>query len=328
MNGRDARTGLRRRLVIAAALAPLAASLRAAPGGSYRLGCFLGGKPEELENKAQFIKALADRNLVEGRNLAIEWRFTHEDAARSTSLAQELVRLSPNAIVSMGTPCTRALQQATRTIPIVAVVSDPVGGGFAKSLARPGGNITGFSLATSEVARKQLELLRTLMPRLKRLLVLVPVTYSPSFGFVDALMAEAKAGGVAAQLRSVGSVGEIEAQLAPLGGSRTSAAFFYLILQADPVKVAEAAVRHRVATMHTWNRHVEAGGLISYNLAHRDLMTRLAAVIDEIFTGASPAAIPFELPSASFLAVNRRTAAALGLEMPEEILLRADQVIE
>jgi putative ABC transport system substrate-binding protein len=275
-------------------------------------------------------KEMAELGWAEGKNLSVDWRFANGDAARLAPLAAELVRSGVDALLTRGTPATQALQRATQVIPIVTGVGDPVGAGFAQSYAEPGGNITGLSYAVVETQRKQLELLREALPRLSRLVIVFPanrLAFVPQM--TGAIEAHARTLGIATRTRPVATPDDLPAALRPEPGAGAAAAYVVSFgAGIDPKLIAEAALRQRLPTFFEQSFYVDAGGLMSFSL-YWDNQTRSTAVqIDKLFRGLKPAQIPFELPTRSELVINRATAKALGLTLPQALLLRADRVVE
>lgn len=297
-----------------------------------RIGFLYPGSPDrEFDDwRQRFLEALKQFAWVEGSNILIEWRFAEFDRTLYAPLAADLVRVKVDALVAAGTPLTRALRQATRAVPIVTGVGDPVGSGFAKNLAKPGGNITGLSWSLREKARKQVRLLLEMVPTVQTLLILRSPRYGDISELNRCLGRVARESGTKAEVRTVESFAEVEAALGRFAGLMTGAACVYGhgSFQFDTSKLAETAIRHRVATVCDERFAVEAGCLMSYNLYHPDQAQRFASLIDQILRGASPAEIPFELPTKSEFVINRRTAGSLGLLIPPELLLRADAVID
>lgn len=277
-----------------------------------------------------FMQGMRDLGYIEGRNLVVEWRHADGKSDRLPGLAAELVRLKPALIVTHQTPAA-ALKQATSTIPVVVTsYSDPVGGGFAKSLARPGGNFTGLSLITPDLGGKHIELLRTLLPALSRVAVLM----DPLLPYHPLVLKNTQA---AAQPFGIGVVPVQAADLAEIERAFDTAArqgVQAVIVPASSQYVqhrrplAAAAQRHGIATMLGEREAVVAGGLISYGTDVVATYRRAALYVGKILKGARPADLPIEQPSKFELIVNRRTAKALGIAIPQELLTRADEVIE
>ena len=278
-----------------------------------------------------FLRGMRERGYVEGKNFVIEWRFADGNYNRLPELAAELARLNVNVLMGGGTPANRALQQATATIPIVnPTMSDPVGYGFAKSLAHPGGNITGLSLTTTDMSPKHLELLKLLLPKLKHLGVLVNLGNPSHPAIVKSIAANAQKLGVKVQTLDARNPDGIERNFAVMKRERMDAvivavdAFFVGQRQ----QIAELALTGRLPSLFSAQEHVDAGGLMSYGQNLSDLYRRAAGYVDKILKGAKPGELPIEQPPVFSLAINRKTANALGLKIPQELLLRADKVIE
>ena len=272
---------------------------------------------------------LAELGWTEGKNLELAWRFGAGDEPRYSALAKELVDLRPDLIGTQSTPCTRALQQATRTIPIVTSVGDPVGAGFAQSLARPGSNITGTSQGARETAQKQVELMRATLPKLSTLVILR--AKAAAFAEItEPMVAAARASGLVALPREIASMADVEDALRAVPGAGRGAAFLYgyVMPKQDMGVIARRAIEMRVPAIVNDPDVVVAGGLMSYRLFHEDEERRIAIIIDKLLRGAHPGLIPFELPQRSFFVINRRTAAAIGVAFPADFAIRATQVIE
>ena len=323
----------RRRIITGLAALPLLAAgpwHGANAAERKRLGVLAGGTRKETLafHAASMAKPLAELGWIEGRTLEIVWRFAEGDESRFPALAKELVEARPDVIGTASTGRTRALQLATRTIPIVTTVGDPVGSGFAQSLARPGSNITGFSLGTTEAALKQFELLKAALPRLATVVIVREMT--PAFRDVtDSFASAARATGIAATTRAVSSLADVEDvfRAVPPGG-RGAAALLRLPSDSNDRAVMQLAIRLRVPTLVPNDEMVEAGGLLSYTFVLEDQDRRTAVVFDKLFRGADPGLIPFELPQRATLAINRRTAAAIGVKFPADFAIRATRVID
>jgi putative tryptophan/tyrosine transport system substrate-binding protein len=274
--------------------------------------------------------ALAQLGWVEGGNLRIEWSHADGDAARLPALAKAMVASGVHVILSNGSPATRALQAATQSLPIVTGVGDPVGQGYAQSLARPGGNITGLSYAVVEAARKQLELLRELVPGLARVSLVLrqnrrPFAADISFGAETA----AREAGLTTRLALADTEAELLAELQRVPGRGGHAALvFGFAASIEPGVLARAMLRARVPAAYDQRRYVEAGGLVSYQLDWPNQTERFASQLAKVLRGDNPAQIPFEFPTRSELVLNAGTARQLGLTVPTSLRLRADAVIE
>ena len=296
-----------------------------------RIGFLVASSPETVGTIFEVFKQrLAELGYVEGKDVEFEYRWAHGKAERFPQLAQELVVLQPDVIlVTGGTGAALAAQQATKSIPIVVVFqADPVASGLAKSLARPGGNVTGLVDFTNEAAPKRLELLLAVVPKLRRLVVLWPAA-DPQAGLLKSLQAAAQTVGV--------DVVAIEVSSSDIGASFTrmtreqvgavlpvTAALAY----AQRRELAELALRHRVPMMFTFRSGVVAGGLMSYGADLADFFRRAATYVDKILKGAKPADLPFEQPTKFEFVINLKTAKALGLTVPQSLLLRADELIQ
>lgn len=303
------------------------------PGKVWRVG-FLTQRRRPDSIDADFIGAfprgMRELGYVEGSNLVIEWRFD-DRSERLPDLAAELVELKVDVIVSGSSQAISALQRATTTIPIVMATSgDPIGSGFVKSLARPGGNITGFSNLSSDIGTKQLELLFAMMPKLSRVAVLVnPV--NPALGtFLKNVQSAAQVGSVQVLPVEVRTVQEIENAFPVMLQAKAEAA----IVATDALliqhcrKIAELAAKNRLPSSSTIREYAEAGGLMSYGPNLAEQFRRAATYVDKIFKGAKPGELPVEQITTFELFINGRTAKALGLSIPQSLLLRVDRVFE
>jgi putative ABC transport system substrate-binding protein len=328
--------GVRIARPVAVALAVLLAgaqpaSGQTADGAKKRVGVLTEGK--ECEKSQDILSRnlaapLAARGFVEGRNLEFVIRCVPLDQSRIEEYARQLAAERVDVLMTWGTTKTRALQRASSTIPILAAVGDPVGSGFARSLANPGGNITGLSYGVSERAQKNLELLREVVPGLAQLIILYGKSYGSGSEVTAPFVAAAKAAGISTQLHLVGSADDVARALRSVATPRRSAALAFNIFEVDGRTLAESALRHGIALMPLGEDVVEAGGLISLQLTYANEAERTAMLLEKLLRGTPPAQIPFELPTRSRLAVNKRTAAALKLPLPPSLLLRADKVYE
>jgi putative ABC transport system substrate-binding protein len=329
---------MKRRDAIAALLglgaaAPLA-SFAQQQGKVWRVG-FLTQRRRPDSIDADFIGALPrglrELGYVEGRNLMMVWRFADGKFERLPDLASELVRLKVDAIVSGSSQAIGALQKATTTIPIVMATSgDPIGSGFVKSLARPGGNITGLSNLTSDIGAKQLELLLGMVPKLSSVAVLVnPV--NPSLAtFLKNVQSAAHGIGVNVLPVEARTAQEIEYAFSTMSEGKARA----LIVAVDALfiqqyrRIAELAAKHRLPSVSQLREYAEAGGLMSYGPNLAEQFRRAAAYVDKIFKGAKPGDLPVEQSATFEFLINKKTAKALGLAIPQSVLLRADRVVE
>ena len=301
-----------------------------------RLGFLMGGRggsdPEGQERLAVVRDELRALGWEEGRNLHLELRWAAGDLARIEAHAQELVRLAPEVILANSTPAVAALAKATRTIPIVfAQIVDPVGLGFVESLARPGGNITGFTFVDLDLVAKWPEVLKEAFPSLKRAVLLFNPASTPFYvEFLRKLEGSRLPGAVPVTAAPVQSVAEIEPAIAaaarePGGGLIVPPNPF---IGANRMLVAEAARKHRLPSVAVYRDYAVSGGLMSYGPDSNDIFRRSTHYVDRILKGASPAALPVQAPTRYELVVNLRTAQAIGVEVALSLLARADEVIE
>ncbi len=274
---------------------------------------------------------MRELGYAEGKNLVIQWHFADGAYERLPGLAAELVRSKVDVIVAGTTLSVQSARQATTTIPIVMVaVPDPVGEGFAKSLSRPGGNITGLSNIVTEVSAKHLELLRVAVPKLARVAVLIN-PLNPS----DSLILEQISGAAYSTAVKVFAVEASTAKQLEAGfGAATRSRAQALIVAADSYfdvqreQIAELAIKNRLPTIFSNREVTEAGGLMSYGQDLTEHYRRAATYVHKILNGAKPGDLPVEQPTVLELVINRKTAKALGLAVPQELSLRADKVIE
>jgi putative tryptophan/tyrosine transport system substrate-binding protein len=324
------------RLVGGGAAWPLTA--RAEPARSVRLigvlMAYAESDPAAQSQIAAFQSELAKLGWTQGSNLRIELRWGAGDADRFKSLAKELVALRPDVIVGQTTPVIGALAHETRTIPIVfAVVSDPVGSGFGASLARPGGNITGFAAYDPAVAGKWMELLKEIAPRTVRVALLFnPATAVAPQLFISSIQAAAPSLAVQVAAAPVHANDEIEGVIAaqarsPGGGLVVMADAFFLNVSTRELIIALAA-RYGVPTIYSDRHFVETGGLIAYSADFAEELRQAAGYIDRILKGAKLADLPIQQPIKYELAINLKTAKSLGLNIPPSLLATADEVIE
>jgi putative tryptophan/tyrosine transport system substrate-binding protein len=280
---------------------------------------------------AAFAQGLQELGWIVGGNVRIDIRWGASDPDRSRSYAAELVALAPDVILASGTLAVTALLPATHTVPIVfANVIDPVGSGFVESLARPGGNATGFSTFEYGISGKWLELLKEIAPRVTRVAVLRDPALASGGGQLGALQAVASSFGV--ELRPVGvrDAGEIERAVLAFARSANGG----MILTASSWgfqhrdQIIALAARQRLPAVYFSRLHVTAGGLISYAPDTISPYRRAASYVDRILKGEKPANLPVQSPTKYDLVINLKTAKALGLEVPPTLLARADEVIE
>jgi len=314
--------------------APLAAKAQQA-AKVRRIGILETGggvfAPESNPAEKAFMQGLQEHGYTVGQNIMIEFRGAAGKQERLPGLAAELVRLAVDIIVTPGTLSTLAAKGATTTIPIVMVaVGDPVGTGFAASLARPSGNITGLSDVNPDLSAKRLELLKELIPKLARAAVLLNPAHPPNVRQLEETQAAARTLGVTLQTLEVRRSDDIERAFTAVARERAGAVVVlpdaFTVAYRD--QIAELAVRHRLPTMFGPRSHVAAGGLMAYGASVADLYRKAVSYIDKIFKGAKPADLPIEQPTKFELVINLKTAKALGLTIPPSLLLRADEVIQ
>jgi putative tryptophan/tyrosine transport system substrate-binding protein len=273
--------------------------------------------------------ALRDLGWVDGRNFTFECRYSEGKDERLPDLAAELVGLKLDVIVTIGTPATRAAKNATKTLPIVfARVGDPVGSGLVASLARQGGNVTGVSILTVELGAKRLQLLTEAIPRIMRVGVLWDPSFPPAAPELREIEDAARSLGV--KILPVGVRGHEEFEGALLAMTRQHAGALLVVpgFYEHRGRIADLSVKARLPMMSNRREYVEAGGLISYGPSHSDWYRRAATYVDKILRGAMPGDLPVEQPTKFELVINLKTAKALGLTIPQTLLLRADEVIQ
>ena len=314
--------------------APFAAEAQQ-PGKVRRLGYLsLFSRSNPYPPSEAFWQGMRDLGWVDGQNIAIEWRFAEGDAQRLPALAAELVRLKVDLIFAETTPVARAAKQATTTIPIVfSPLADPIGSGLVASLARPGGNITGSSFLGAELVRKRLELFKDAVPGMTRVAVLVHPG-DPSEATVNSMLEDAnvaaRASGVRLQRFDAQDAHEFDRAFAAMSRERVgglmlvpSAMFFD-----QRRRIVDLAIKNRLPVMYFFREFAEAGGLMSYGPNFRELFRRAASYVDKVLKCAKPADLPIEQPTKFELVINLKTAKALGLTIPQSLLLRADEVIQ
>jgi putative ABC transport system substrate-binding protein len=297
-----------------------------------RIGFLSGSPPSSITARTEaFRQGLRDLGYVEGKNIVIEWRSGEGKRDRFPALAADLVRLKVDVIVTAGPLVTRAAKQATSTIPIVmAQDPDPVGNGFVASLARPGGNITGLSSLAPGLTGKQLELLKEIVPKLSRVAVFETSTRPGNAQTLREVELAAEAFGVKLQYLDVLSPKDIETAFQAAVTERADGALWFVtgsIGNPHRKKIADLAVSSRLPVIYNLLDHVEAGGLMFYGVNTVDLDRRAATYVDKILKGTKPADLPVEQPTKFELVINLKTAAQIGITMPQWLLMRADRVI-
>lgn len=301
-----------------------------------RIGVLMGyaeSDPEAQILVQTFHQALRALGWRDGENLQIEYRWGRGDPAQIRAIAKELVALQPDLILANTTPVTGALQRETKTIPIVfAIVSDPVGDGFVSSLARPGGNITGFINYEASMVSKWLEMLKQMAPASTRAALMYNPDVAPGGGsyFRAPFEAAALALGMQPVFRPVHHAEELERAVADLRGAPPTALVtgFDAFLSVNRKIIISAAARDAVPVIYSRRAFTADGGLVSYGPDYMDLFGRAALYVDRILKGTKPEDLPVQLPTKFELVINLKTAHALGLEIPPSLLARADEVIE
>jgi putative ABC transport system substrate-binding protein len=287
--------------------------------------------PESRARQIKFLQRLQELGWTDGHNIKIDYRWAAGDAERSRRYAAELVALAPDVVLAAGSVDLAALQQATRTLPIVFVhISDPVGGGFVNSLARPGGNITGFSQFEYSVGSKLLELLKEIAPGVTRVAVIRDTAISAGTGQFGAIQTAASSFGVEVSPVNMRDASLIERAIAGFAGTANGG----LILTAGPLAsihrelIVTLAARHRLPAIYFERYFVMGGGLISYGPHLVEQYRRAAEYVDRILKGEKPEDLPVQAPTKYELVINLKTAKMLGLTVPQSLLTRADEVIE
>src|SRR5215470_16949532 len=315
-------------LVGGAAAWPLTASAQQAGGKIVTIGILAIEPWPPIET---FRQALDDLGYIEGKNVRFECRYSKGYNKQLPELANELVGLNVDVILTWGTDAVLAAKQATTTIPIVmGVIGDPLGSGIVTNLARPGGNITGCSLRAAELEAKRLQLLKELVPELSR----VAILFNPTNHYMPFALQSAQKGAqvlhVSLALYEVHDAPTLDAAFVMLTKDRPDAfivpADTFLVSQRS--RIAQFAIENKLPSVYTFREYIEAGGLIAYTPNYNDLFRRAASYVDKILKGAKPGELPIEQPRGFHLSINLKTARALGLTLPPRLLAGADQVIE
>jgi putative tryptophan/tyrosine transport system substrate-binding protein len=319
---------------VAGALLTLPLAIEAQQAGKVlRIGFLSLNSAEELKPRlAALRQGLRERGWVEGQNIVIELRFAEGKVDRLPVLVAELIRLKVDIIVTTSSATTWAAKDATKSIPIVMAVSaDALGEGLVTSLAHPGGNITGMTfLVGPEIAGKHLELLKEVAPAASRVAVLTNPTNRSHATLMRELTAAARAFGVQLQVLDARSPDQLDSAFAAMTRERAAALLVLTdsMFVGQPRRIADLAARSRLPAMYYQREFVDAGGLISYGASLSDMFRHAAAQVDKILKGAKPGNIPIEQPTKFELVINLKTAKALGITIPQSLLLRADEVIQ
>jgi putative ABC transport system substrate-binding protein len=311
--------------------APLAAEAQQ-PAKVPRIGFLTTPSPTAAAYYLEaFREGLRELGYVEGKTIAIEYRFAEGRPERLPALAAELVRLKVDVIVTGGPPAPEEAKQATSTIPIVfAVAGDPVGEGLVASLARPGGNVTGLASIAAEVVGKQLELLKEVVPKISRVAVLLNPSHSAHPLMSRQAEGPARALGMQLHILQAGSPAEIDAAFAAMRSQRVGGVLVLRgsLFLAQRRQIAALAAKNGLPAVYGTREEAEAGGLMAYGASLPLLYRRAATYVDKILKGAKPADLPVEQPTKFELIINLKTARALGLTIPQSLLGRADAVIQ
>jgi putative ABC transport system substrate-binding protein len=323
------------RFITGAAAAYLPLVARAQQGERMRrIGVLIGQVADDPQGKsrvATFLQGLQQLGWTEGRNVQIDIRWGVADAASSRRYAAEMVALAPDVILTGASAATSAAKEATRTLPIVFVnVSDPVAAGYVASLARPGGNVTGFTFVEYGMSGKWLELLKEIVPTVKRVAVLRDPNIASGIGQFAIIQSVAPSFAVETSPIDIHNADEIERAITDFAHTANGG----LIVTASPAAlvhrklIISLAARHRLPTVYFLSGFVKDGGLISYGADPIAPYGQAASYVDRILKGEKPADLPVQAPTKNELLLNLKTAKALGLTVPPSILSRADEVIE
>jgi putative ABC transport system substrate-binding protein len=313
----------------AAALNPFAA--RAQSGRRPTIG-FLGSQSEANQKPwtDAFVQRLRELGWIEGRTVAIQYRWAAGSGPRAAELVAEFLQLNVDVIVTNGTPMIAAAKRATSTVPIVfAAAGDPVGTGLVASLAHPGGNITGLSLQASDLAGKHIELLREVRPGFSRLAIIVNVSSQNTASQLQEAQAAARTLGVAVNVLEIRRAEDIPPAFE--AAKAQAEALFVLndpLVISERARINELAIAAKLPTVYAFREFVDSGGLMSYGPHFPNLFRRAGEYVDKILRGAKPGDIPVEQPTRFELVLNLKTAKALGITIPPTLLARADEVIE
>jgi ABC-type uncharacterized transport system substrate-binding protein len=313
-----------------AAAWPLAARAQQ-PAKLPTIGFVGAGTPSTYSHwVAAFVQRLRELGRIEGGNIAIEYRWAEGRSERYPEIAAEFIRLKVDVIIAVGSPAAIAAKQATSVIPIVFVgPGDPIGAGMVASLARPGGNVTGLSGQAVDATGKRLDLLREVVPGLRRLAILGNHGNSTNILEMNEVQSAARALGIEVVIPEIRRPEDIAPAVTSLKGRvETIYVASDPLLNSNRVHINALALRLRLPTQHTFREYAEAGGLMSYGPSFPDLFHRAADLVDKILRGAKPSEIPVEQPTKFELVINLKTAKELGLNVPPMLLARADEVIE
>jgi len=300
------------------------------PAKIHRIGNLsLRRGPDETDEA--FSQGLRELGYVEGRSVALEYRWAGGQSKRLPDLAAELVRLKVDLIVAQGTLAAEAARRATISIPIIFVgAGDPVGSGLVSSLGHPGGNLSGLTILSTDLAGKRLQILRELLPQANRVALLVHRPASATPLLIREMRAAAQQLGIQVFAQEMDTAVDLPSAFAAMQRERAQA----VVVQQNPIttdsarRIAELAVQHRLPAIYYRRDFVEAGGLMSYGANGVAIYRRAATYVDKILKGAKPADLPVEQPTAFEFVINMKAAKALGVTIPPALLVRADQVIQ
>jgi putative ABC transport system substrate-binding protein len=297
----------------------------------FRIGFLASGSPKAYSSRIEaFRQGLRQLGYVEGKTIAIEYRYAEGLANPLPDLVADLVRLNVDVIVTSSTPAALALKNGTKTIPIVFVaVADPVGSGLVISLARPGGNLTGLSNQLVDLAGKELELLKEVVPKVSRVAVLGSTANPYRSDSQKAIEVAARSLGVQLQVVEIGEPKDLDGAFSQMTKGRAGAVLIRggALLSDQRIRIAELAAQSRLPAIHWDRQFAEAGGLMAYGPSSADMFRRAATFVDKILKGRTPADLPVEQPMKFEFIVNLKAARQIGLTVPPNLLVRADKVI-
>lgn len=321
------RRSLNRRAVLAAA-GSMVSGYALAQAKQRRIGVLIdGASPHPLPDRLR--ASLTRLGYVEGQTITFDVRFANGEAARAAEQATELVRSGVDVIVAHFTPAVRAAMAATKTIPIImSPAGAPVETGIVKSLSRPDGNVTGVTNMAAELGGRRLQLLRDMIPNLKRVAVLASSHDAFTTPFLSYMETAAKSGGIELQAAKIAGPADFESAFAKFAADKADAVVIQGVFNSQRDAILALAMRHRVPTMWFDRRAVQAGGLVSLSANTDDIFHRAAVMVDRVLKGAKPADLPVEQPSVYELLINQKTARTLGLNVPRTVLIQADEVFE
>jgi putative tryptophan/tyrosine transport system substrate-binding protein len=320
-------------LTLCAMLLALCSSTHAQQTGKIpRIGFLVSGSPSAYASRTEaFRQGLRQLGYVEGKTVAIEYRYAEGLRDPLPDLVADLVGLNVDVIVTASTPAALALKNGAKTIPIVFVaVADPVGSGLVVSLARPGGNLTGLSSQTVDLGGKNLELLKEVLPKVSRVAVLGSTANPYRSNSQEGIEVVARSLGVQLQVVEIGEPKDLDSAFSQMIKGRAGAVLIRggALLSDQRIRIADLAVRSRLPSIF-WDRpFAEAGGLMAYGPSSADMYRRAATYVDKILKGAKPADLPVEQPTKFELVINLKTAKQIGVTIPQSMLYRADKVIK